>query len=128
MKHLICVFTALCLAVPAVLAQPVQPGPVLPEAARPDAPAAVQAITPSPSSLDGELFYQLLIGEIKTRGGEPAAGFSLVLDAARKSNNAQLYQRAADIALQSRSGNAALQAARSWRQAHPVSRHAHTVS
>ena len=124
MKHLICVFTALCLAVPAVLAQPVQPGPVLPEAARPDAPAAVQAIKPSPSSLDGELFYQLLIGEIKTRDGEPAAGFSLILDAARKSNNAQLYQRAADIALQSRSGDAALQAARSWRQAHPVSREA----
>ncbi len=123
MKQLICVFSALCLAMPAVLAQSAQPGPVLPEAARPEAPAAAQA-PPAPSSLDGELFYQLLIGEITTREGEPAAGFSLILDAARKSNDAQLYQRAADIALQSRSGDAALQAARSWRQAQPASREA----
>ena len=123
MKQLLCIFGVLCLGMPAVLAQTAQPGPVLPEAARPEAPAAAQAITPS-STLDGELFYQLLIGEIKTRDGEAAAGFSLILDAARKSNDAQLYQRAADIALQSRSGDAALQAARAWAQAQPTSREA----
>jgi tetratricopeptide (TPR) repeat protein len=127
MKQLTCVLTALaalCLAVPAALAQPVQtPPPSLPQAARPDAPAAAQA-PPVPSSLDGELFYQLLIGEMNTRAGEPAAGFALILDAARKTNDAQLYQRAADIALQSRSGDAALQAAQAWRQAQPASREA----
>jgi len=127
MKQLICALTAfstLCLAVPAVLAQPGQTAPpALPQAARPDAPAAAQA-APVPSSLDGELFYQLLIGEINTRAGEPSTGFALILDAARKTNDAQLYQRAADIALQSRSGDAALQAAQAWRQAQPASREA----
>ncbi|MDP3604476.1 MAG: hypothetical protein Q8R59_01875, partial [Polaromonas sp.] len=127
MKQLICALTAfstLCLAVPAVLAQPGQTSPpALPQAARPDAPAAAQAPA-APSSLDGELFYQLLIGEINTRAGEAAAGFALILDAARKTNDAQLYQRAADIALQSRSGDAALQAAQAWRQAQPASREA----
>ncbi|MDO9400478.1 MAG: tetratricopeptide repeat protein [Polaromonas sp.] len=116
MKQLLCVFSVLWLALPAVPAQPVSPGPALP-------PAALSDVT-SPSSLDGELFYQLLIGEIKTRDGEVATGFALILDAARKSNNAQLYQRAADIALQSRSGDAALQAARAWAQAQPASREA----
>jgi tetratricopeptide (TPR) repeat protein len=76
------------------------------------------------SALDGELFYQLLLGEINARNGEPGAGFSLILDAARKTNDAKLYQRAADIALQNRSGEPALQAARAWRQAQPASREA----
>ena len=79
---------------------------------------------PSALELDGELFYQLLIGEMNARAGEPAAGFALILDAARKTNDPQLYQRAADIALQSRSGDAALQAAQAWRQALPTSREA----
>lgn len=74
------------------------------------------------SSLTGELFYQLLLGELNARGGEPGAAYSLYLDAARKTNDAKLYQRAADIALQSRSGESALQAARAWKQAQPTSR------
>jgi tetratricopeptide (TPR) repeat protein len=127
MKPLIFALTAIsafCMAMPAALAQPGQTAPpAQPQAARPDAPAAAQA-PPAPSSLDGELFYQLLIGEINTRSGEAAAGFALILDAARKTNDAQLYQRAADIALQSRSGDAALQAAQAWRQAQPASREA----
>ena len=127
MKQLICALTALsalCLALPPAVAQPAQTvPPALPEAARPEAPAAALA-PPAPSSLDGELFYQLLIGEINTRAGEPSAGFALILDAARKTKDPQLYQRAADIALQSRSGDAALQAAQAWRQALPASREA----
>ena len=77
-----------------------------------------------PSDLDSPLFYQLLVGEITAQDGDAAAGFALMLDAARKTNNAELYQRATDIALQSRSGDAALQAARAWRQALPASREA----
>jgi tetratricopeptide (TPR) repeat protein len=77
-----------------------------------------------PSALDGELFYQLLIGEINARGSEPATGYALILDAARKTKDPQLYQRAVEIAFQSRSGDAALQAARAWKEAHPQSREA----
>lgn len=76
------------------------------------------------SGLDGRLFYQLLLGELNARAGEPAAGFSLMLDAARKTNKEQLYQRAVDIALQARSGDSALQAAQAWKQAFPKSREA----
>ena len=79
---------------------------------------------PKPSALDAELFYELLLGEMTARGDEPAAGFQLVLDAARKTNDPALYQRAVEIAFQSRNGDAALQAARAWRQAHPDSREA----
>ena len=82
--------------------------------------------TPAPvsSALNGELFYQLLLGEIQVRGDDPGAGFSLILDAARKTSDPRLYQRAVDIALQARSGESALQAARAWRQALPTSREA----
>jgi len=88
------------------------------------APAGTPAQQPEVSALDGQLFYQLLLGEINARGGEPGAAYSLILDAARKTNDAKLYQRAADIALQNRSGDPALQAARAWRQAMPQSREA----
>jgi tetratricopeptide (TPR) repeat protein len=76
------------------------------------------------SNLDGELFYQLLIGEISALRNEPGMGYALLLDAARKTNDARLYQRAIDVALQSRNGELAWQAARAWRQAQPQSRDA----
>ncbi len=79
---------------------------------------------PASSTLDGELFYQLLLGELNAIGGEPGVGFSLYLDAARKAGDARLFKRATDIALQARSGESALQAARAWRQALPASREA----
>ena len=79
---------------------------------------------PVSSALDSELFYQLLLGELNARDGEPGTGYSLLLDAARKTNDGRIHQRAVDIALQSRSGESALAAARAWRQALPTSREA----
>lgn len=76
------------------------------------------------SAMDGELFYQLLLGEVNALGGEPGLGYQLLLDAARKTLDPRLFKRAADIALQGRSGESALQAARAWRQAIPASRDA----
>ena len=67
------------------------------------------------------MFYQLLLGELNAIGGESGTGFSLILDAARKSKDPVLFQRAVDLALQSRSGEAALQAARTWKQVIPES-------
>jgi predicted Zn-dependent protease len=83
-----------------------------------------QASKSGNSALTGELLYQILLGEMNLRHGEPAAGFSLLLDAARKSNDAQLYDRAVEIALQARSGDGALMAARAWAQAWPKDRRA----
>ena len=73
------------------------------------------------SALDGPLFYQLLLGEISARGGDSGAAYSLLLDAARKQNDEALYRRAVEIALQARSGEAALAAAQAWSQALPSS-------
>lgn len=87
------------------------------------APAATEP-PPTPSALDAELFYELLLGELNVQNTEPAAGFALVLDAARRTNDPALYQRAVEIAFQSRSGDAALQAARAWKLAFPESREA----
>ncbi len=92
-------------------------------------PLQAQSTDPAPekepnSALNGELFYQLLLGEVNALGGEPGLGYQLILDAARKTGDSRLYKRATDIALQGRSGESALQAARAWRQAIPASRDA----
>ena len=115
------VFCSLCLGISPVWAQSNAP------AAKPanDLGAAAQTPAPPTSGLDAELFYRLLIGEITARDGDPAAGFALMLDSARRTNNASLYQRAVEMALQSRSGDAALQAATAWQLALPNSREAH---
>lgn len=76
------------------------------------------------SAMSGELLYEILLGEMNLRHGEPAVGFSLLLDAARKSNDVALYDRAVEIALQARSGDGALIAARAWSQAWPQDRKA----
>lgn len=76
------------------------------------------------SAMDSELFYEVLLGELNAGGTDPGAGYSLILDAARKTDDERLYQRAVNIALQARSGDAALQAASAWREARPESRDA----
>ncbi len=82
--------------------------------------------TPGPgnvvnSALNAPLFYQLLLGELNVRAGEPGTGYSFILDAARKQRDPQLYRRAVEVALQARSGDAALAAARAWIQELPGS-------
>ena len=74
------------------------------------------------SALDAVLFYQLLLGELQVRQGSPGAGFSLILDAARKTRDPALFQRAVDLALQARAGDAALQAAQTWKRELPEAR------
>ena len=76
------------------------------------------------SKLNAILFYQLLLGELNVQAGEPGSGFAIILDAARKTKDEALFQRATELALQSRSGEAALQAARSWKSSLPESKEA----
>ena len=78
-----------------------------------------------PSRLDAPLFYQLLIGELELRGGQPGAAYAVVLDAARRTGDEALFRRAADIALEARAGDQALAAARAWRERLPKSLDAH---
>lgn len=95
------------------------------QAPTPQPPVRSSSGDPAPSEpvvnsgLTAPLFYQLLLGELNVRDGEPGTGYSLILDAARKQRDANLYRRAVDVALQARSGDAALAAARAWSQELP---------
>jgi tetratricopeptide (TPR) repeat protein len=86
--------------------------------------ASPTADTPNNSNLDGELFYELLVSEMTAQAGDPGSAYALMLDAARKSNSARLYERAIEIAYRARSGDAALQAAQAWARAQPSSKEA----
>ena len=73
------------------------------------------------STLDALLFYQLLIGELELSEGRAGNGFGVLLDAARRSGDESLYQRAVEVALQARAGDQSLEATRAWRSAKPES-------
>jgi tetratricopeptide (TPR) repeat protein len=77
------------------------------------------------SSLDSQLFYQLLIGEIELRSGQAGTAYEVLLDAARKTKNEQLFRRVTDIALEARAVEQALTAAKAWRSTLPESLQAH---
>jgi len=89
--------------------------------------AAAAEPAAQPSALTADLFYEILMGELTTRSGDPGSGYALVLDAARRLRDGKLFQRAVEIALQSRSGDAALAAARAWQETLPTSRDARRI-
>lgn len=113
---------------PPAPAAPTSPAPIV----EPAGPAATPAATASPaviksealaSEMTAELFYEVLLGELNARS-DPGAAYGLVLDAAKRARDEKLFQRAVEIALQSRSGDAALAAARAWKESIPDSREA----
>jgi tetratricopeptide (TPR) repeat protein len=77
------------------------------------------------SSLDSQLFYQLLIGEIELRSGEAGTAYEVLLDAARRTRDEQLFRRVTEIAIEARALDQALAAAKAWRNAVPGSMQAH---
>ena len=79
---------------------------------------------PTHSALNAPLFYEILLGEMEAQNGQAGNGFSLLLDAARRSNDPRLFARALSIALEAHSGESALQAATQWQAAEPKSREA----
>lgn len=68
------------------------------------------------TAVNAQIFYQVLLGEMNAAAGDTGAAVSLLLDAARKTQDEKLFQRAADLALGARAGEMALQVVRSWRQ------------
>ena len=92
-----------------------------PSAPPPDAPDAPAAAAPAPSAMTARLLYELLIGEMLFRQGDAQDGSAYVLNAARRVGDESLFKRAAQMAIQSRSGPAALEATRAWRQSFPSS-------
>ena len=97
--------------------------PAAPASAPPQAEATPKAVAGAPvqSGLTARLMYELLVGEMSFDLGDPQQGTAYLLDAARRADDEAVYQRATDMAIQSRAGPAALEAVRAWRQAFPQS-------
>ena len=74
----------------------------------PETAAAEKA--PERSALNASIFYQVMLAEMSFNNGDIGAAYSLMLHAARESNEAQLFQRAVDIGLSGRDANAAVSA------------------
>ena len=92
-----------------------------PAAAQPVAPEVPASAPAGNSALDGQLLYQLLVGEIALTSGNAGTAYEWILDAARRTRDETLFRRAVDIALQARAGEQALAATRAWRLAQPES-------
>ncbi|SEL70873.1 Tetratricopeptide repeat-containing protein [Roseateles sp. YR242] len=120
---------ALSCAAHAQSVQPAAPAASAPPAAASAPPAAASAASaPEPisnSDLDAPMFYQLLIGEMALQNNEPEGAFQVLLDAARRAEDEELFRRVVAIALQARSGDRAVIAARAWRDTLPTSQEAH---
>ncbi len=101
--------------------KPSQTSPSLPKAA---AAHAAPSSDDEAAALNAELFYEILVSEMTASSGDPGTAYALMLEAARRSRDGQLYRRATEIALQARSGQSALIAAQAWKEALPQSREA----
>lgn len=97
-----------------------------PAAAHMNAPPVDETMrsTDAKEALNAELFYEILAGEMAADHGDLGNGIALMQEAARRAHSEQLYQRATELALQSRSGERALATAQDWKQAFPRSREA----
>lgn len=73
------------------------------------------------SAMDAPLFYQLLIGELELQNGQAGVAFQVLLDAARRTGDEELFKRVVNIAVQARAGDQALMAARAWAETVPTS-------
>jgi tetratricopeptide (TPR) repeat protein len=85
------------------------------------APAASAASAPQVrnSALDGQLLYEMLVGEMALNDDDAGSAYQLILDAARRSGDDGLFRHAVQIALKHQAGDQALAAARAWRTAKP---------
>jgi len=81
-------------------------------------------VLPTRSDMDELLFKQSLAAEMLATRGDFNAASQIYLDAARRQQNQQLFQRAVDMAIRGGLGEQALASAKAWRQAIPSSREA----
>jgi tetratricopeptide (TPR) repeat protein len=110
----------LSLSTPASHAQTLTAPPVRTPTETPPAPASNSVAN---SFMNGQLFYQILVGEMQLRHA-PGYSYQIFMELARKYDNTQLYERAVQIALQARAGQQALDAAQAWSKAKPFDRKA----
>lgn len=109
------------IQMPAAAPSAPAPAPAPEPAAAATSSTTAPAAAATPSRMTARLLYELLLGEFALQQGDAATGAAYVLNAARRTGDESLFKRATEIALQSRSGPATLEATRAWRQAHPDS-------
>jgi tetratricopeptide (TPR) repeat protein len=87
-------------------------------------PAPAPDITEAPtrSAMDALMFFLVLAAEIEFSSGQPGRGFELLLDAARRGKQDELFRRAVQMAAQAKAADQAMQAVRLWRETLPASR------
>jgi tetratricopeptide (TPR) repeat protein len=106
-------------------APPRNPHPTLTKPApAPAAPASAPTGPVENSAMDAQLFYQILVSEVRLRQDDAGFAYQVYLEAAKHHVSAQLFQRSVDVALAARAGEQALTAARAWRVALPADRQA----
>ncbi|MEY4763771.1 MAG: hypothetical protein RI907_444 [Pseudomonadota bacterium] len=94
-------------------------------AAAETAPAATASTPPvQRSDMDETLFKQSLAAEMLATRGDFRSASQIYLEAARRLDNQQLFQRAVEMAIRGGQGEQALTAAKAWRQTFPQSREA----
>jgi tetratricopeptide (TPR) repeat protein len=74
------------------------------------------------SNLNAQWMFEIVLGEMYNLQGSTAKGYSLLLDVAKKSGDEKLFERAIELALQARSGEAALEAAKAWSNSNPAAK------
>lgn len=82
--------------------------------------AAASAATPN-SSMDGNTFLHLIIGELEAQSGQSGGAYERMLAVARQTRDEGLFQRAIELAVQARSPDKAITAAKAWRSSMPES-------
>ena len=116
------------MAAPAVPAAPVIVAP--PATATPAAPPAITTPAappataksdawPTPDGMSAELFYRIMLGDVALQRDEPALAARAFYEAAREARDADLAQRAAELALRTRQRDVAEASARLWAELDP---------
>ncbi len=99
------------------------PAPAPAAASAPDSSKATASAVPVENSdMDAQLFYQVLVSELRLRQDDAGFAYQIYLESAKQHASSQLFQRSVDIALAARAGEQALTAARAWRSALPAER------
>ena len=69
--------------------------------------------------LNSTALYDALVGELYYQRHEPGKSYAYLMEAARRSGDTRLYARAAEVAIQARSPDAALRAVQAWQKLKP---------
>lgn len=94
------------------------------EAPPPAADASKAAENLPPQELTEPLLYEFLLGEIARQRGNPGIAAQTYLDLAKQTRDPRVARRAVELANYARAPQIALEAARTWHEADPMSQQA----